>query len=303
MSLTKLKFACHWDSAEGITDRVLRNWGPAPEGFESTLGEDFDYLISFNVSDEMLVTPREKNIIFTMEPDWSSCIQDRILENSYKIFTSVERFSAYDNVVIAPTLMFHEDSGGSTHNNIKQHGAGIQKTPEDYISNEDFSKSKKCSILLAGHGTSLHPNCRYPQREGFLKRILESELDVDVYGRNWNISDSRYKGYAAFKEDALLDYEFSIAIENSKENYYISEKFTDCFINNCVPIYDGCNLAHEFYSPESFEKINIDSLDPIEQVGKILNSTNKKYQKHVTESKVKYFTDYNIYTYLKQCVK
>ena len=99
-----------------------------------------------------------------------------------------------------------------------------------------------------------------------------------------------------------MDYEFSIAIENSKENYYISEKFTDCFINNCVPIYDGCNLAHAFYSPESFEKINIDDPSSIDRVGKILNNTNEKYQKHVTESKVKYFTDYNIYAYLKKCL-
>jgi hypothetical protein len=302
MSNVKLKFACHWDSVEGISDRVIRNWGNPPEGFETVTGEDFDYLISFNVSEEMLRTPKEKNIIFTMEPDWSSCIQDHIIEKSYKIFTSVKRFSDYENVIISPTLMFHEDSGGSTHNNIKQYGAGIQKMPEDYISNDNFSKNKKCSILLAGHGTTLHPNCRYPQREAFLAKILNSDLDVDIYGRNWNISDSRYKGYAIFKEDALLDYEFSIAIENSKEDYYISEKFTDCFMNNCVPIYDGCKLAAEFYNPESFEVIDIDSDNSIEKVRDILNNTNEKYINSVKDSKLKYFTDYNIYTYLKQCI-
>ena len=302
MTPTKLKFACHWDSVEGITDRVRRNWGNPPEGFETTTGNDFDYLVSFNVSDEMLQTSKEKNIIFTMEPDWSSCIQDHIIEKSYKIFTSVHRFSDYENVIIAPTLMFHEDSGGSTHNNIKQHGAGIEKMPQDYISNTNFQKTKKCSILLAGHGVSLHPNCRYPQREAFLAKILASDLDVDIYGRNWNIPDSRYKGYAVFKEDALLDYEFSIAIENSKEDYYISEKFTDCFMNNCVPIYDGCNLAHEFYDPESFEKIDIESDNAIDTLKVILKNTNEKYAKSVHQSKIKYFTDYNIYTYLKKCI-
>ena len=117
-----------------------------------------------------------------------------------------------------------------------------------------------------------------------------------------DIQDSRYKGYAVFKEDALLDYEFSIAIENSKEDYYISEKFTDCFMNNCVPIYDGCNLTHEFYNPQSFEKIDIEADNAIDTLRIILKNTNEKYAESVQQSKIKYFTDYNIYTYLKKCI-
>ena len=64
-------------------------------------------------------------------------------------------------------------------------------------------------------------------------------------------------------------------------------------MNNCVPIYDGCNLVHEFYNPKSFEKINIDSEDVIEDIRKIISGSNEKYIDHVKESKIKYFTDYN----------
>ena len=135
-----------------------------------------------------------------------------------------------------------------------------------------------------------------------LVKIFESDLDIDVYGRGWNIDDPRYKGYAEYKEDALRDYEFSIGIENSREDYYISEKITDCFMNNCVPIYDGCNLVHEFYNPKSFEKINIDSENVIEDIRKIISGSNEKYIDYVKESKIKYFTDYNIYTYLEKCI-
>ena len=74
-------------------------------------------------------------------------------------------------------------------------------------------------------------------------------------------------------------------------------------MNNCVPIYDGCNLVHEFYNPKSFEKINIDSEGVIEDIRKIISGSNEKYIDYVKESKVKYFTDYNIYTYLKKCIK
>ena len=302
----KIKFACHWDSPEGLADRVTRNWGDPPEGLEIVSGADFDYLITFNNSQEMLSVPREKNIVFTMEPSWSHCIQDAVLDNSFKVFSSVDRFASRDNVEMAPTLMFSEDSGGATQAHVKQAGDGVSTSMEQYLSNDNFNKSKKCSIILAAHG-AIHgapknQDSLYFKRESLLIKIFQSDLDIDVYGRGWNIDDPRYKGYAEYKEDALKDYEFSIGIENSREDYYISEKITDCFMNNCVPIYDGCNLVHEFYDPKSFEKINIESENVIEDIREIISHSNEKYIEHVKDSKVRYFTDYNIYTYLEKCI-
>jgi hypothetical protein len=302
----KIKFACHWDTPEGLADRVVRNWSGPPEGLEITAGADFDYLITFNNSQEMLSVPREKNIVFTMEPSWSHCVQDAVLDNSFKVFSSVGRFASRDNVEMAPTLMFSEDSGGATHSHVKQAGEGVSTSMDEYLSNNNFDKNKKCSIILASHGAihgaPKHEDSIYFNRERLLVKIIESDLDIDIFGRGWNIDDPRYKGYAEYKEDALRDYEFSIGIENSREDYYISEKITDCFMNNCVPIYDGCKLAHEFYNPKSFEKIDIDSENVIEDIRAIISQSNEKYKEHVLESKVKYFTDYNIYTYLEKCI-
>ena len=300
MNNFKIKFACHWDSPEGLADRVIRNWGTPPDGLEITSGSNFDYLITFNNSSEMLSVSRDKNIVFTMEPSWSHCIQDAVLDNSFKVFSSVGRFAHRDNVEMAPTLMFSEDSGGSTQSHVKQAGEGIKTSMGEYLSYENFNKPKKCSMILAAHGaiagSPKHPDSLYLQREKLLVKIFESDLDIDVYGRGWQINDPRYK------EDALRDYEFSIGIENSKEDYYISEKITDCFMNNCVPIYDGCNLAHEFYNPKSFEKIDVASESVIEDIQNIIEGSNKKYIEYVKESKIKYFTDYNIYSYLERCI-
>ena len=302
----KIKFACHWDTPEGLADRVFRNWGEPPEGLEITSGPEFDYLVTFNNSEEMLSVPKEKNIVFTMEPSWSDCIRDAVLDNSFKVFSSVGRFASRNNVEMAPTLMFSEDSGGATHSHVKQAGVGVSTTMEGYLSNNNFNKNKKCSIILAAHGAIAgapkHPDSIYLNRERLLVKIFESDLDIDVYGRGWNINDPRYKGYAEYKEDALGDYEFSIGIENSREDYYISEKITDCFMNNCVPIYDGCKLVHEFYNPKSFEKIDVDSENVIEDIRAIISGSNEKYQEYILESKQKYFTDYNIYSYLKKCI-
>ncbi len=302
----KIKFACNWATSEESADRVTRNWGKPPSGLEVVTGDDFDYLINFNYSDEMFKTPKHKNIVFTMEPSWSGCINDQVVENSFKVFSNVSRFKNNDNVEMAPSLMFSEDTGGSALNHVKQGGPPTKKSPKDYLENLNFNKSKKCSIILAGHGAingmPMPQESLYFKRESFLARLIKSDIDIDIYGRNWNIEDSRYKGYAPLKEDALLDYEFSIAIENSREDYYISEKITDCFINNCVPIYDGCNLVHEFYNPKSFEKINIEDEDVIGKIKNITKQSNQTYKQYVLESKMKYFTDYNIYSYLQKCI-
>jgi len=304
--INKIKFACHWDDSENLASRVERNWGKPPSGIEIVTEGEFDYLISFNNSEEMFRTPKEKNIVFTMEPNWSPCINDKVLDHSFKIFSSVDRFANNNNVEMCPSLMFAEDTGGSTAMNVKQGGPATSKRPQDYLLDNNFDKNKKCSIILASHGAihgvPTHQSSLYHARESLLVKILQSDLDIDIYGRNWSIDDKRYKGFAPLKEDALSDYEFSISIENSREDYYISEKITDCFMNNCVPIYDGCNKAEEFYDERSFERIDILKEDVIEDIKSILSRSNQDYKDFVINSKIKYFTDYNIYSYLERCI-
>lgn len=54
---------------------------------------------------------------------------------------------------------------------------------------------------------------------------------LDLYGH-------AYK-HVPSKSEALLDYRFSVAIENSQFGGYFTEKILDCFINKTVPIYWG----------------------------------------------------------------
>ena len=40
----KIKFASNWDNSTSLAQRVERNWGEAPDGFEVVTEGDFDYL-------------------------------------------------------------------------------------------------------------------------------------------------------------------------------------------------------------------------------------------------------------------
>ena len=53
-----------------------------------------------------------------------------------------------------------------------------------------------------------------------------------------------------FKEEGLLKYRFSIAIENSRAPNYFTEKLLDCFATGTIPIYWGCPNISRWFNPQ-----------------------------------------------------
>lgn len=88
----------------------------------------------------------------------------------------------------------------------------------------DVEKTKNISLIAS------------KKRDLFGHRLRHVVADacrdkLDLYGR-------AYKSVRS-KSEALLDYRFSVAIENSRYGGYFTEKILDCFINKTVPIYWG----------------------------------------------------------------
>lgn len=50
-----------------------------------------------------------------------------------------------------------------------------------------------------------------------------------------------------YKEDALVDYRFSIVIENSNTHNFFTEKLLDCLAVGTIPVYWGCPNLSEFF--------------------------------------------------------
>ena len=67
-----------------------------------------------------------------------------------------------------------------------------------------------------------------------------------------------------YKEDALIDFMFSIVVENSDCNDYFTEKLIDCFAVGTIPIYWGTkNLGCYFDIDGVLAFDNLDELDQI----------------------------------------
>jgi len=127
-----------------------------------------------------------------------------------------------------------------------------------------YSKTKNISIIASNKNTTKGHNLRH-------KIIFEyrgSNL-IDVYGR---VYKPIYN-----KLEALKDYRYSICIENTKSDYYFTEKLIDCFRTGTIPIYYGCPSISNFFDINGM--IIIDSLNDLKNIILTLNDeiyNNKK---------------------------
>jgi hypothetical protein len=73
---------------------------------------------------------------------------------------------------------------------------------------------------------------------------------VDFYGRGFNEIQN--------KEEGLMDYMFSVAIENASYATYFTEKIQDCFATGTIPVYYGAPDIGKFFNPKGIITLNDD---------------------------------------------
>jgi hypothetical protein len=86
-------------------------------------------------------------------------------------------------------------------------------------------------------------------RTGFVNMLPHRIPQVDLFGK--------HSQYLADKLDGLLNYKYSIAIENSARRDYFTEKINDCFLAYTVPIYYGCTNIADYYPEKALVHIDI----------------------------------------------
>ena len=259
--MVRVKLTCNWCSDEDLFKRFQRCYVSELNNnhdIQFTESNEYDWLIIINHPSKHINFPKERTIGIIMEPSWTGHYNMRhVLETYCNHIISHKKETSSQYIFYPGLLPYHFDY--SEGENI------------DYYINNNFTKTKKCSMVVSYNETNPHPDCLYKQRTDFAKLILQTDLDVDIYGNNWNnsgIEDQRIKGHIVNKKDALLDYTFSIAIENSIEQGYFTEKFTDCVLTDVTPIYHGCPDIHKYYT----NCYNLTNLDNLVEIKKIINS-------------------------------
>jgi len=155
---------------------------------------------------------------------------------------------------------------------------------EDYANNYDFilthdpillekypGKTKYypiggCWIRESNYG--LHSKTKNISMIYSNKTMLEGhKLRHEVAGKVGDVVDLFGRGTTRpieLKEDALVDYRYSIVIENTKQDNYITEKIVDCLAVGTIPVYWGCPNLSKFFNMDGI--ITFDSLENLQNI-------------------------------------
>lgn len=240
--MIKICFICNWgESSDELlkryskqTPKCLGIWGDLI-GVENP--EEADYYIVLEGTTMKL--PIERTIFIKREPNY-------IAPNSSNKYLH--------------NICYDEHNTGVTY--------WLNKTYDELMSLEYPKKNKLISCIVSS---------KHSHRNKFLKKLFNSDNNVHLYGRGHDESyyGESYKGELNYdgncKFNGLIDYTYTIVMENSSQKNYWTEKLADAYLSWCVPIYWGCPNIIDFFPDNSYHLIDINHGNPIDEINKIID--------------------------------
>ena len=139
-------------------------------------------------------------------------------------------------------------------------------------------------ILIKNFKTIREKILRNPKRKKFCAAVISNVISTDGFRIHFINELNKYKlidmggqynnnvgGPKKDKIEFLSSYKFSIAMENSEGDGYLSEKIIDSFNSGTIPIYYGDYMIDEYINPKTyiFIKGEKDIKEKIEYIKKI----------------------------------
>lgn len=135
------------------------------------------------------------------------------------------------------------------------------------------------------------------KRKKFCAAVISNTIITDYFRLEFIEELNKYKnidmggsyknnvGYIKNKIKFLSSYKFSIAMENTEANGYLSEKIIESFMSGTIPIYYGDYMADEYINTKSFILIRDknDMFKKIDYIKKIDNN-DELYEKILKEN-------------------
>lgn len=116
---------------------------------------------------------------------------------------------------------------------------------------------------------------KHSHRRKYIQDLFKYNPNIDMYGRGHDASHygDSYKGELNYngkcKFQGLVDYAYSIVLENSAQKNYWTEKLADAYLAWCVPIYWGCPNIDDFFPKGSYRLLDFESRNPIKEITKV----------------------------------
>ena len=142
-----------------------------------------------------------------------------------------------------------------------------KKRPEIVSEKAYERKTKNVSFLSSDKAM-----CEMHRKRGAAAQYCYHNQLADVFGK-------AVGGDYVEIERPLTEYRFSFAIENSQTDYYFTEKITNCFAAQTIPIYLGAGRINEFFNTDGIILITEKELENIEDV--LTQCTEREYERRL----------------------
>ena len=160
----------------------------------------------------------------------------------------------------------------------------------------NLQKKKFCAAMISNYKSSNKFRLKFIEE-------LNKYKKVDMGGKyNNNV------GEITNKIEFFSEYKFTIAMENSEADGYVSEKIIDSFLSGSIPIYYGDYMIDEYINPKSFilirgekdmmEKINyIKKIDNNDTLYKSILKENILINKNISDNIIKEFDEFILHIF------
>lgn len=253
------------------------------ENFKFYLNEKIDtcdYWVVFDYlpKEDSTYCPKENTLFITGEPSAIKKYNEKFLSQFSKIITCQRK--------IKHPHVYYTTSG---------HAWRSKKSYDELYGHGNVEKNKLICIVVSNKsGTPGHK-----KRLDFCLNLKKHFGDkIDIFGRGINDFDDKW--------DVLAPYKYSIAIENSVERDYMTEKIGDCFISLTFPFYYGCPNIDKYYNKDSYQLIDIDDFEKSCDIIEKIIYDNDHYNQHfksLVESKNKYLNQYSMIPLIVNFIK
>ena len=223
---------------------VSQKWGNIRFTFEKD-ARAYDWFVvyddipapkPFKFREEKLACPPQNSILYTHEPSVVKTHGSGFVNQFAAVLTCHEEWamSHSNKIAIHPASPWWYDIENSSYESLKQATA---KPKSDII-------STICSSKRQSH--TLH------YRRYHFTRALKAALPtLDWFGHGERpIKD---------KKTALDSYCYHVVVENHLCPHYWTEKLADAFLGFTLPFYCGCPNAADYFPPDSFIPIDINT--------------------------------------------
>lgn len=208
--------------------------------------DEAEVVVFINTIDDRILRPDQRAILFFHEPlDYAHLYQSEIHENCFP--------KANLQVVGHPpslSLFIKNSEEIKYHRSIPYVHFHHMATYDQLNEIDETNRTKLiCSITSGLTGIP-----GYQNRRLFLENFSAANPQFDLFGKFSKLATTipSYRGQSIFKWKTVSQYKYSLVIENSTDDYYISEKIFDALICGSMPIYHGSNKIFEVLPNEWF---------------------------------------------------